>query len=134
MRKEGSLFGGEVSGHYYFRDFYCTDSGTIPALLVLFFSSRRRHTRCLSDWSSDVCSSDLWLPTQTTVNAGPWYRIYDPFSDSYLYTFDPNEYTTRGAEGFVLQGISGLVMDGAATVGGISNMAWYRVYVNVTNS
>src|ERR1039458_8390052 len=27
---------------------------------VLFlFSSRRRHTRCLSDWSSDVCSSDL---------------------------------------------------------------------------
>jgi phosphomannomutase len=35
MRKEGSLFGGEVSGHYYFRDFYCADSGTIPALLVL---------------------------------------------------------------------------------------------------
>src|SRR5262245_62406178 len=26
-----------------------------------FFSSRRRHTRCLSDWSSDVCSSDLDL-------------------------------------------------------------------------
>src|SRR5262245_62314826 len=25
---------------------------------VFFFSSRRRHTRCLSDWSSDVCSSD----------------------------------------------------------------------------
>src|SRR5947199_1744196 len=25
-----------------------------------FFSSRRRHTRCLSDWSSDVCSSDLF--------------------------------------------------------------------------
>jgi phosphomannomutase len=35
MRKEGSLFGGEVSGHYYFRDFYCADSGTIPALLML---------------------------------------------------------------------------------------------------
>jgi phosphomannomutase len=35
MRKEGSLFGGEVSGHYYFRDFYCADSGAIPALLVL---------------------------------------------------------------------------------------------------
>src|SRR5262245_62300975 len=26
-----------------------------------FFSSRIRHTRCLSDWSSDVCSSDLEL-------------------------------------------------------------------------
>src|SRR5471030_2439889 len=30
-------------------------------LVVFFFSSRRRHTRCLSDWSSDVCSSDLGL-------------------------------------------------------------------------
>src|SRR5258705_733980 len=29
------------------------------AWLQFFFSSRRRHTRCLSDWSSDVCSSDL---------------------------------------------------------------------------
>ena len=30
MREEGGVFGGEVSGHYYFRDFYCADSGTIP--------------------------------------------------------------------------------------------------------
>ena len=35
MRKEGAAFGGEVSGHYYFRDFWNADSGTIPALLVL---------------------------------------------------------------------------------------------------
>ena len=35
MRKEHAVFGGEVSGHYYFHDFYCADSGTIPALLVL---------------------------------------------------------------------------------------------------
>jgi phosphomannomutase len=35
MRKDGAAFGGEVSGHYYFRDFYCADSGTIPALLIL---------------------------------------------------------------------------------------------------
>src|SRR5438128_10846445 len=28
-------------------------------MLVFFFSSRRRHTRCYRDWSSDVCSSDL---------------------------------------------------------------------------
>src|ERR1035441_2834963 len=27
-------------------------------IFFFFFSSRRRHTRCLSDWSSDVCSSD----------------------------------------------------------------------------
>jgi phosphomannomutase len=35
MRDEGSMFGGEVSGHYYFRDFYCADSGSVPALLIL---------------------------------------------------------------------------------------------------
>src|SRR5256884_4471828 len=31
-------------------------------LIFFFFSSRRRHTRCSRDWSSDVCSSDLFLP------------------------------------------------------------------------
>ena len=40
MRKEGSLFGGEVSGHYYFRDFFCADSGAIPALLMLELLAR----------------------------------------------------------------------------------------------
>src|SRR5436853_7806964 len=34
-----------------------------------FFSSRRRHTRCLSDWSSDVCSSDLELRDPTADGA-----------------------------------------------------------------
>lgn len=40
MREEGAIFGGEVSGHYYFRDFYCADSGTLPALLMLEVISR----------------------------------------------------------------------------------------------
>jgi len=40
MHDEGSLFGGEVSGHYYFRDFYCADSGAIPALLMLELCAR----------------------------------------------------------------------------------------------
>ena len=35
MRETGAAFGGEVSGHYYFRDFYCADSGSLPALLIL---------------------------------------------------------------------------------------------------
>ncbi len=35
MREEDAAFGGEVSGHYYFHDFWCADSGTIPALLML---------------------------------------------------------------------------------------------------
>src|SRR5262249_57365909 len=34
-----------------------TDKYTLH--IIFFFSSRRRHTRLVSDWSSDVCSSDL---------------------------------------------------------------------------
>src|SRR2546429_4680776 len=35
--------------------------------MVFFFSSRRRHTRCSRDWSSDVCSSDLGWACGVTV-------------------------------------------------------------------
>src|ERR687887_1319082 len=41
MREEGALFGGEVSGHYYFRDFSQADSGVIPFLLMLELVSTR---------------------------------------------------------------------------------------------
>src|ERR1039458_9918105 len=34
-----------------------------------FFSTRRRHTRCLSDWSSDVCSSDLYSASTPRLSA-----------------------------------------------------------------
>src|SRR5687768_17907492 len=55
-----------------------------------FFSSRRRHTRCSRDWSSDVCSSDLahfteiileqpyHLPTRRTLG-----KIKDHLTDIY---------------------------------------------------
>jgi phosphomannomutase len=41
MRQEGAAFGGEVSGHYYFRDFSQADSGVIPFLLMLELISKR---------------------------------------------------------------------------------------------
>jgi len=44
MREQDAVFGGEVSGHYYFRDFYCADSGTIPALLILELLSETGKT------------------------------------------------------------------------------------------
>jgi phosphomannomutase len=43
MREEDAAFGGEVSGHYYFRDFSQADSGTIPALLMLELISKREQ-------------------------------------------------------------------------------------------
>ena len=42
MREVDAVFAGEVSGHYYFRDFYQADSGTVPALLMLELISQAR--------------------------------------------------------------------------------------------
>src|SRR2546429_2749556 len=39
-------------------------------MFFFFFSSRRRHTRCSRDWSSDVCSSDLVRLQRAGVNVG----------------------------------------------------------------
>jgi phosphomannomutase len=41
MRQENAVFAGEVSGHYYFRDFYQADSGVVPMLLFLELLSRK---------------------------------------------------------------------------------------------
>src|SRR2546429_8165008 len=46
---------------------YCTHSSLLDIILTFFFfSSRRRHTRCSRDWSSDVCSSDLTTAVATS--------------------------------------------------------------------
>ena len=44
MRETNSVFGGEVTGHYYFRDFFYCDNGFIPALLILELMSRKNKT------------------------------------------------------------------------------------------
>jgi phosphomannomutase len=41
MRAEDAVFAGEVTGHYYFRDFYYADNGFIPALLILELMSKK---------------------------------------------------------------------------------------------
>ena len=54
MREEGAAFGGEVSGHYYFRDFWNADSGTMPALFMLELLSRsdRNLAELMEDFRS----------------------------------------------------------------------------------
>jgi phosphomannomutase len=47
MRAQNAIFGGEVTGHYYFRDFYYADNGFIPALLILELLSK--HNCSLRD-------------------------------------------------------------------------------------
>jgi phosphomannomutase len=54
LRNHDAIFGGEVSGHYYFRDFWCADSGTIPALMILELlgTSGRRLSQLVGDYRS----------------------------------------------------------------------------------
>src|SRR5687768_18496871 len=42
-------------------------------MFFFFFSSRRRHTRCSRDWSSDVCSSDLALLISFIFDFGQYW-------------------------------------------------------------
>src|SRR5207245_4629371 len=54
-------------------------------IFFFFFSSRRRHTRCYRDWSSDVCSSDLlirsrvsYIPAATDLSCGQSRAVCSP--------------------------------------------------------
>ncbi len=44
MREENGIFAGEVTGHYYFRDFFYADNGFIPALLILELMSKKEKS------------------------------------------------------------------------------------------
>jgi len=44
MRQEDGIFAGEVTGHYYFRDFYYADNGFIPAMLILELMSKKNRS------------------------------------------------------------------------------------------
>src|SRR2546429_3650076 len=65
-----------------------------------FFSSRRRHTRCSRDWSSDVCSSDL--RDLSARGALPPTLILTTFDDSDVVL----DGIRAGARGFLLKDVS----------------------------
>lgn len=70
MRESGAVCGGELAGHYYFRDFFCCDSGELAALLILeaLAASKRRG----------VSFSRLMAPIRKYANSGERnYRIAD---------------------------------------------------------
>src|SRR5207245_2614920 len=64
---------------------------------IFFFSSRRRHTRCYRDWSSDVCSSDLITRLQLEEDAGKNVHEGLPDVDRFSY-IDLNRAGTPLAE------------------------------------
>lgn len=55
LREIDGIYGGELAGHYYFKDFYYSDSGILAALIILgIVAKKRREGRSLSSLISDI--------------------------------------------------------------------------------
>ncbi len=67
MRKSGAIYGGETTGHHYFKDFFCCDSGMLPCLLMLVLLSQRHQPLSALVAASQrafPCSGEINLPVQ----------------------------------------------------------------------
>jgi phosphomannomutase len=89
MREEHAAFGGEVSGHYYFHDFYCADSGTIPALLMIELLSSRdaRPSELLEPYRSRYFISGE-INSEVTDPAAKMEELSSRYSDAHQYRLD----------------------------------------------
>jgi phosphomannomutase len=89
MRAENATFGGEVSGHYYFRDFYCADSGTIPALLILELLSTegKKLSELLEPYRSRYFISGE-INTEVSDQAAKLEELAHKYGDGHQYRLD----------------------------------------------
>jgi phosphomannomutase len=89
MRETGAVFGGEVSGHYYFRDFYCADSGTIPALLMLELVSRegRPLSELMAEFRAKYFISGE-INSEVSDQEGKMREIEERYSDAEITHLD----------------------------------------------
>ena len=94
MREERAIFGGEVTGHYYFRDNFYADNGFIPALLILELMSRKGQTlhellaplreRYFISGEINTKVSDLSLVPQKLAALA----AHDDYAKGHTYTLD----------------------------------------------
>jgi phosphomannomutase len=89
MRDEGGAFGGEVSGHYYFHDFYNADSGTIPALLILELLSLKgkKMSQLLEPFRSKYFISGE-INSEVTDQQAKMAEIEERYSDGQISHLD----------------------------------------------
>jgi len=89
MREEHAVFGGEVSGHYYFHDFYCADSGTIPALLILELLSTRgaRMSELLEPYRSKYFISGE-INSEVSDQQAKLEELASKYEDGHQYHLD----------------------------------------------
>jgi phosphomannomutase len=89
MREEHAIFGGEVSGHYYFHDFYCADSGTIPALLMIELLSSRdaKPSELLEPYRSRYFISGE-INSEVKDGEAKMEELSERYSDAHQYRLD----------------------------------------------
>jgi len=89
MRAEHAAFGGEVSGHYYFHDFYCADSGTIPALLILELLSVKgaRMSELLEPYRSSYFISGE-INSEVSDQERKLAELAERYADGHQYELD----------------------------------------------
>jgi phosphomannomutase len=89
MREERAAFGGEVSGHYYFRDFWCADSGAIPALLMLELLSKdgRSIAELMAEYRSRYFISGE-INSEVADQEGKMVEIAERYSNGEITTLD----------------------------------------------
>ena len=92
MREEDAVFGGEVTGHYYFRDFSYADNGFIPALLILELMSKKNMT--LRDLLAPL-RAKYFISGEINTRVADVARVADRlqaladrYRDGYTYTLD----------------------------------------------
>src|SRR5207245_7707242 len=81
--------------------------------------SRRRHTRCYRDWSSDVCSSDLRLQGARSPSGRPqqFWQVETFEESEVLRDSAPGQVRHRGGGGVVPPSVPRLKMRGATLLG-----------------
>ena len=90
MKNSGALFGAERSGHYYFRDFFCADSGmrTLLSVLELLTDQKRALKQCVTPLRERYFISD---PLTFEVSEDPDRvidRVKERFRDAEIGTMD----------------------------------------------
>jgi phosphomannomutase len=89
MAEENALFAGEVTGHYYFRDFFSADSGLTPALVLLEMLSKRgmRLSEMLAPLEAKYFISGE-INSKVADPQGRLRALAERYPDSVQYTLD----------------------------------------------
>ena len=83
MKKENALFGGEMSAHYYFRDYYYCDNGMIPLVMMLEFLSTQEKT--LSQVMHDMFFNKYYVSGEINTKVEDVQTILNKAEQTYLY-------------------------------------------------